>query len=62
MIPDNDPPGRKRVLHIARALFRKVVRLAVLELKGAKDVSDWFGQGHSELELITQLDGEEVSR
>lgn len=62
LIPDNDPPGRKRVLHIARALLGKVARLVLLELEGAKDVSEWFGQGHSELELIAQLDREEVPR
>jgi len=52
------------VLRIARALLGRVARLVVLELEGAgvKDVSDWFAAGHSELELIAQLDGEEVSR
>jgi hypothetical protein len=35
----------------------------VLELEGgAKDVTEWFGQGHSEVELIAQLDNEEVSQ
>jgi len=63
LIPDNDGPGRKRVVNIARALLGKVARLIVLELEGgAKDVSEWFGRGHSELELIAMLDGDEVSR
>ena len=63
LIPDNDVPGRKRVLNLARALLGKVARLVVLELEGgAKDATEWFGQGHSDLELITLLDGEEVSR
>jgi putative DNA primase/helicase len=63
LIPDNDQPGRKRVLNIARALLGNVARLIVLELEGgAKDVTEWFSQGHSELELIALLDGEEVSR
>jgi DNA primase len=63
LIPDNDAPGRKRVLNIARALLGKVARLVVLELEGgSKDVTEWFSQGHSELELIAQVDGEEVSR
>jgi DNA primase len=62
LIPDNDAPGRKRVLNIARALLGQVARLVVLELEGgSKDVTEWFGQGHSELELIAQLDSEEVS-
>ena len=58
MIPDNDPPGRQRVLQIARLLLGKVARLCILELEGAKDVSEWFDQGHSELELINQLETE----
>jgi 5S rRNA maturation endonuclease (ribonuclease M5) len=62
LIPDNDVPGRKRVAIIARALLGKVERLVILELEDGKDVTDWFARGHSELELIAQLDGEEVSR
>jgi putative DNA primase/helicase len=63
LIPDNDAPGRKRVVNIARALLGKVARLIVLELEGgAKDVTEWFDRGHSELELIAMLDGDEVSR
>jgi putative DNA primase/helicase len=63
LIPDNDAPGRKRVLNIARTLLGKVARLVVLELEGgSKDVTEWFSEGHSELELIAQLDSEEVSR
>ena len=63
LIPDNDAPGRQRVLRIARALLGKVPRLAVLELEGPgiKDVTDWFNAGHSELELIA-LDGEVTPR
>jgi DNA primase len=63
LIPDNDAPGRKRVLNIARAVLGKVARLFVLELEGeAKDVTDWFSQGHSELELIAQVEGQEVNQ
>jgi len=63
LIPDNDAPGRKRVLNIARTLLGKVARLVILELEGgSKDVTEWFSQGHSEVELIAQLDAEEVSR
>ena len=62
LIPDNDQPGRARVLRIARALLGRVARLVVLELDGSKDATDWFGAGHSELELIAQLDGEGVAR
>ena len=62
LIPDNDPPGLKRVADIARTLRGKVRRLVILQLEDGKDVAEWFGRGHRELELIAQLDGEEVSR
>jgi|ERR1035438_1943240 DNA primase len=62
LIPDNDEPGRRRVLTIARALLGKAARLVVLELEGAKDVTEWFSHSHSELELIAQLDGERAAR
>jgi hypothetical protein len=63
LIPDNDAPGRKRVLNIARSLLGNAARLLILELEGgAKDETEWFSQGHSELELIAQLDRDEVSR
>jgi DNA primase len=62
LIPDNDPAGRKRVLNIARALLGKGARLVVLELEGGKDVTEWFDRGHSEVELIAQLDSAEVSQ
>ena len=60
LIPDNDQPGKRRVLSIARALLHKVAKLVVLELEDAKDITEWFARGHSELELIAQLDGEQV--
>lgn len=64
LIPDRDGPGYARVKRIAKALLGKVTRLVYLELEGdgIKDVTDWFNAGHSELELIAQLDGEEVTR
>jgi len=52
VIPDNDKPGRDRAARIARALIGRVTRLVILELEGAKDVSEWFDKGHGELELI----------
>jgi putative DNA primase/helicase len=61
LIPDNDTPGCKRVARIARALLGNVERLVILELEGAKDVTDWFGRRQSELELIRLLEGEGVS-
>ena len=62
LIPDCDRAGRERVARIARALVGKVLRLVILELEGAKDITEWFERGHSECELIAELDGREVSR
>jgi hypothetical protein len=50
------------VARIARALVGNVARLVILELEGAKDITEWFQRGHSECELIAQLEDSEVSR
>ncbi len=57
LIPDNDQPGRLRVLRIARALLGNAARIIVMDLDGGKDVTDWFEAGHSELELIDRVEG-----
>jgi putative DNA primase/helicase len=62
LLPDRDRPGRERVARIARALVGNVARLTILELEGAKDITEWFQKGHSECELIAQLEDSEVSR
>jgi 5S rRNA maturation endonuclease (ribonuclease M5) len=56
LIPDNDGPGIERAARIARSLLHRVTRLAILELEGAKDVSEWFEKGHGEPELIELLE------
>ena len=60
LIPDNDEPGRERGERIALALLQQVAKLRLLQLPEAKDITEWFGQGHSETELIHLLDEEEV--
>jgi putative DNA primase/helicase len=62
LIPDNDEPGRARVLTIARALLGKAARLIVLELEDGKDITDWFVRGHSETELIALVEEQAVSQ
>jgi putative DNA primase/helicase len=62
LLPDRDPPGRERVLVIARALLGHVARLIVLELGDGKDVSEWFNRGHSELELIDWVERQDAAR
>jgi 5S rRNA maturation endonuclease (ribonuclease M5) len=61
LIPDRDEPGRRRVIRIARALLGAASKLIVLELESAKDISEWFERGHSELELIAQIEGQGVA-
>jgi 5S rRNA maturation endonuclease (ribonuclease M5) len=59
--PDNDPPGMQRGYRIAKALYGKVSRLLMISPDDVKDASEWFAQGHSEIELITKwIDGEGV--
>jgi putative DNA primase/helicase len=62
LIPDCDRTGRERVARIARALVGRVERLVILELEGAKDITEWFDRGHSECELIAEIEAGEVSR
>jgi len=62
LIPDKDTPGRNLVLEIAADLLVKAARIIVLELEGAKDGTAWFEAGHSELELVAQVEGEAVSQ
>jgi putative DNA primase/helicase len=61
LLPDNDAPGRRRVVTIARALLGHAGRIIVLELRDGKDVSDWFERGHSELELVALVENPEVT-
>jgi hypothetical protein len=56
VIPDNDKPGRDRAARIARALVARATRLLILELEGAKDVTEWFDKGHGDLELIALVE------
>jgi putative DNA primase/helicase len=62
LIPDADTPGRQRGLTIARALVGRVARLVVFDIQGAKDITEWFSRGHSEVELIAPIGSEAVRR
>jgi DNA primase len=59
LIPDNDDPGQRRVLGIARALLGSAAKIVIVRLEGAKDVTDWFEAGHRELELIGEVERED---
>ncbi len=55
IIADADEPGRKHARQIAASLLGKVESLKVLELPGAKDLSEWVKRGGTRdglLELI----------
>jgi putative DNA primase/helicase len=62
IIPDNDGPGLQRGARIARALLSHAARIILLELQDCKDITEWFERGHSELELVAQVEGEGVNR
>jgi len=63
LIPDRDPAGYARVRYIGKHLLPPAVaRLIYLELEDGKDVTEWFERGHSEVELIAELEGEEACR
>lgn len=64
LIPDKDAPGRRRVLTIARALLGHAAKLTIFEPSDprVKDISDFFEYGHSEVELITAIESQEVNQ
>ncbi len=63
LVPDADEPGRRRVATIANALLGHAARIIIWAPEdGSKDITDWFKRGHSEVELIAQVEGEEVRR
>ena len=59
LIPDNDEPGWRRAVDLSRELFGNVARLRVFNdfPEGTKDITEWFAAGHSEVELISILEG-----
>jgi putative DNA primase/helicase len=62
IIPDNDVAGWQRATVIARALLGAAARIRVQALpEKFKDISDWFGAGHSECELIAMVEGPDAS-
>jgi DNA primase len=65
LVPDKDHAGRQRVLTVARALLLGHAHRIVIwepEDPRAKDITDWFLLGHSELELIARVEDRTVSQ
>ena len=54
IIPDGDEPGRKHAQQVVDSLLGKAAAVRVLELPGAKDVTDWLEKGgtREQLELL----------
>jgi 5S rRNA maturation endonuclease (ribonuclease M5) len=55
IIADSDAPGRKKALIIAHALHGRAASVRLLEMPGAKDLSEWVERGGTKdalLELI----------
>lgn len=58
LIPDQDAAGLAHAAQVARALMGVAQDLRLIELpEKYKDISAWFAAGHSEVELITILEG-----
>jgi putative DNA primase/helicase len=59
LVPDNDPPGWALMRRVANGLLGAVARLTCFDdhhRAGAKDISDWFAMGHSEVEFVKLLE------
>lgn len=52
IIADADAPGRKHAEQVALSLCGKAVSLKVIELPGAKDLSEWAGHGGTREALV----------
>ncbi len=52
IIADADEPGRKHASHVAASLLGKVETLKVLELPGAKDLTEWKERGGTRQALV----------
>ena len=57
IIPDADDPGQKHAVQVAKSLLEHGCNVRVLELQGAKDVTDWLDAGHTKHELMRLAKG-----
>jgi putative DNA primase/helicase len=55
IIADSDEPGRKHAQQVAVSLYGKVESLQVLELTGAKDLTEWVERGGISAEPFAAL-------
>jgi 5S rRNA maturation endonuclease (ribonuclease M5) len=52
IISDADEPGRKHAQQVARLIHGKAASVRVLELPGAKDLSEWVARGGERVALL----------
>ena len=55
IIADADEPGRKHALQVAASLHLRAESVKVLELPGAKDLSEWVGRGGTLEKLLGMI-------
>ena len=56
IIPDRDEPGKAHAWAVSAGVKRFAAEVVWLDLETAKDVAEWFEQGHSEVELMSILE------
>jgi 5S rRNA maturation endonuclease (ribonuclease M5) len=56
VIPDRDPAGFAHARQVVGGIRRYAASFIVIDLEDAKDISEWFDHGHSEVELVTLLE------
>lgn len=57
ILPDGDQAGRDHARTVANSVLQYAAAVRLLELDEAKDITEWFEAGHSEVELIAALEG-----
>jgi DNA primase len=65
LVPDNDGPGWELIRRLAQELLGVVYELICFDdhhRDGAKDITDWFEQGHTEVEFTNLLETSWPSR
>jgi putative DNA primase/helicase len=55
IIPDNDEPGRKHAQQVAVSLHLRANSVKVLELPGAKDLTEWIERGGTREQLLSLI-------
>ena len=56
IIPDRDEPGRDHAMTIFAGVKPVAADVIYIDLETAKDIAEWFEQGHSEVELMSLLE------